>query len=80
MANPYYDRDRRFRNPGGDDNFSTTHVTVGTMNHAYSHHSNANEYLSSGVPFVYTSAAIDNSTAVVIEKTCLLYTSPSPRD
>ena len=69
MANPYYDRDRRFRNPGGDDNFSTTHQAAGTMNHAYSHHSNANEYLSSGVPFVYTSGVIDASGVTATEKT-----------
>jgi len=58
MAIPYYDRDRRYRNPGGDDNFNAT-PTAGTMNHAYSSHNNANEYMASGTPFVYTSAQID---------------------
>jgi len=57
----YYDRDRRTRNPGGDDNFDTVHP-AGTMNHAYSHHSNANEYLSSGVPFVYRTADYNTDT------------------
>ena len=64
----YYDRDRRTRNPGGDDNFDAIHP-AGTMNHAYSHHNNANEYISSGVPFVYTSANIDTAAAGPFEKT-----------
>ena len=64
----YYDRDRRTRNPGGDDNFDTIHP-AGTMNHAYSHHSNTSEYLSSGVPFVYTSAVINTGGVGPFEKT-----------
>ena len=65
----YYDRDRRYRSLDGTANFDANFVpTAGTMNHAYTHHNNANEYIASGVPFVYTSATIDASGALV-EKT-----------
>jgi hypothetical protein len=68
MTNPngYYDRDRNPRS--ADGSVHTAGTSAGTMNHAYSHHGNANEYISSGVPFVYTSAAFDAST-VNVEKT-----------
>lgn len=65
----YYDRDRRFRSPDGTANFDTDFDTAGTMNHAHTHHNNANEYIASGVPFVYTSAAIDASGATATERT-----------
>ena len=66
----YYDRDRRTRWSDGTANFDTT-PSAGTMNHAYTHHNNANEYIASGVPFVYTSSTI-NATAdggTIVEKT-----------
>ena len=66
----YYDRDRRTRWSDGSANFDAT-ASAGTMNHAYTHHNNANEYIASGVPFVYTSSTI-NATAdggTIVEKT-----------
>ena len=64
----YYDRDRNQRDIV-DGSIHTAPSAAGTMNHAYSHHSNANEYISSGVPFVYTSALINTSGAGPFEKT-----------
>ena len=69
----YYDRDRRARYPDGSPNFDANYIpTAGTMNHAYTHYNNANEYIASGVPFVYTSAQFDataGQAGTVIEKT-----------
>ena len=66
----YYDRDRRTRWSDGSANFDAT-PSAGTMNHAYTHHNNANEYIASGVPFVYTSSEIDASAngGANVEKT-----------
>lgn len=63
----YYDRDRNQRS--ADGSVHTAPTAAGTMNHAYSHHGNANEYISSGVPFVYTSAVINASGLTATEKT-----------
>jgi len=47
----YYDRDRNQRS--ADGSIYTAPTAAGTMNHAYSHHMNANEYIASGMPFVH---------------------------
>lgn len=56
----YYDRDRNTRWPDGSPNFDSDNPVGGTMNHAYSHHMNSNEYIASGTPFVHTQTIADS--------------------
>ena len=60
----YYDRDRNQRS--ADGSIHTAPTTKGTMNHSYSHHGNANEYMSSGIPFVFTQAIANSGTAQLV--------------
>lgn len=54
----YYDRDRNQRS--ADGSVHTAPTAAGTMNHAYSHHMNSSEYISSGTPFVHTQTIEDS--------------------
>ena len=57
----YYDRDRNQRDLA-DGSIYTAPTAAGTMNHSFSHHSNSNEYISSGMPFVFTQATEQSSS------------------
>ena len=57
----YYDRDRNQRDIA-DGSIHTAPTAAGTMNHSFSHHGNANEYISSGMPFVFTQATEQSSS------------------
>ena len=60
----YYDRDRNQRS--ADGSVHTAPTAAGTMNHTFSHHSNANEYISSGMPFVLTQSVATSTSAQVV--------------
>ena len=60
----YYDRDRNQRS--ADGSVHTAPTAAGTMNHAFSHHGNANEYISSGMPFVFTQSVATSVSAQVV--------------